>query len=77
MNTSTLNVLFAIATELANEAKSKMPSLCAGEQIISEEFSDGIYRRKTRLKGKTSVYEYNFKLKSVRTIERKRGDVKH
>ena len=38
-------VLFAVATELANQAKDSLPELREGEKVQREWFEDGIYKR--------------------------------
>ena len=40
-------VLFAVATELANQAKGSLPELREGEKVQREWFEGGIYKRLT------------------------------
>ena len=46
-------VLFAVATELANQAKDSLPELREGEKVQREWFEDGIYKRLTTFEGRT------------------------
>ena len=46
-------VLFAVATELANQAKGSLPELREGEKVQREWFEDGIYKRLTTFEGPT------------------------
>lgn len=68
MTNEVLNVLFAVASELAQEAKSNLPELRTGEQITSECFTNGVYRRETRYKGRLLISEYDFKQRNSRAV---------
>lgn len=54
-------VLFAVANELADEAKQNMPELRFGEETVREWFEKGVYYRKTKYKGKTFISQFDFK----------------
>lgn len=54
-------VLFAVANELADEAKQNMPELRSGEETVREWFEKGVYYRKTKYKGKTFISQFDFK----------------
>lgn len=54
-------VIFAVANELADEAKQNMPALRSGEETVREWFEKGVYYRKTKYKGKTFISQFDFK----------------
>lgn len=54
-------VIFAVANELADEAKQNMPELRSGEETVREWFEKGVYYRKTKYKGKTFISQFDFK----------------
>ena len=67
--------LLAVAEELAEEAKGSMPKLLDGEQIVGEQFENGIYTRKTILSGKAFVSQYDFRQKAIRRVAEGEGGI--
>lgn len=62
-------VLIAIATELAETAKSSLPKMRDGEKVQSEWYKNGIYYRETIYKSETYVSQFDFrKRKSHRSL---------
>lgn len=59
-------VLFAVATELAKQAKDSLPELQDGEKIQREWLDSGIYYRETTLKGETFISQYDFRQRKSR-----------
>ena len=59
-------VLFAVATELANQAKGSLPELREGEKVQREWFEGGIYKRLTTLGGRTFLIKLDFRKKKGR-----------
>lgn len=54
-------VMLAVAKELAEKAKGAMPDLEDDETIVSENYKDGIYTRRTT-KGE---YHYDFRKRAL------------
>ena len=52
-------VLFAVARELAKQAKDSLPELQDGEKIQREWLDSGIYYRETMLRGETFISQYD------------------
>lgn len=68
-------VLIAVAKELAEQAKSSLPVLQEGEQILREWYEKGVYSRETLLNGETFLSQYDFRQRTCRrTAVDKRGD---
>lgn len=61
-------VLFAVARELAKQAKDSLPELQDGEKIQREWLDSGIYYRETMLRGETFISQYDFKQRKSRQI---------
>ena len=61
-------VLFAVATELANQAKDSLPELREGEKVQREWFEDGIYKRLTTFEGRTFLSQFDFRQKKSRRV---------
>ncbi len=61
-------VLFAVATELAEQAKNSLPKIQEGEQIRREWLENGIYSRETVLNGETFLSQYNFRQRVCRRV---------
>jgi len=59
-------VLFAVANELAELAKSEMPKLRDGERIQREWYENGIYSRETIFNGEVFISQYDFRERKVR-----------
>lgn len=59
-------VLFAVATELAKEAKEAMPELRDGESVCREWLDGGIFYRETSLNGKKSLSQFDFRKRKSR-----------
>lgn len=56
-------VLLAVAKELASQAKSSMPELEYGEEILKEWFEEGNYFRKSKHDGTVYLCQYDFRRK--------------
>lgn len=67
--------MLVIAEELAAQARSSMPKLLDGEQVIGEQFENGIYTRKSILGGTVFLSQYDFRQKAVRRIEDGEGGI--
>lgn len=63
MKTPIAAVLLAIATELAESAKTSLPKLRDGEIIKQEWLDNGIYYRETEMDGKIFLGQYDFRLR--------------
>lgn len=61
-------VLFAVATELANQAKDSLPELREGEKVQREWFEDGIYKRLTTFEGRTFLSQFDFRQKKSHRV---------
>ena len=61
-------VLFAVATELANQAKDSLPELREGEKVQREWFEDGIYKRLTTFEGRTFLIHFDFRKNKSRRV---------
>lgn len=68
MRTIHVEVLRAVATELAKEAKSNLPDLREGETIQREWLKNGVYYRETSLHGETYQAEYDFRQRKSRQL---------
>ena len=66
--TAVSEVLFAVARELAKQAKDSLPELQDGEKIQREWLDSGIYYRETMLRGQTFISQYDFKQRKRRQI---------
>lgn len=53
-------VIFAVAKELAEVARSSLPELRFGEKVCREWYRDGIYYRETVFNNRTFVSQYDF-----------------
>lgn len=58
--TQSASVIVAVARELAQAAKERMPMLRDGEVVQSESFADGVYVRRSVYCGKTFEASYDF-----------------
>lgn len=68
-------VLIAVAKELAAQAKSSLPELQEGEQILREWYKNGVYFRETLLNGETFLSQYDFRQRMCRRVAvAKRGE---
>ena len=61
-------VLFAVATELANQAKGSLPELREGEKVQREWFEGGIYKRLTTFEGRTFLSQFDLRQKKSRRV---------
>ena len=61
-------VLFAVATELANQAKGSLPELREGEKVQREWFEGGIYKRLTTFVGITFKIQFHFRKNKSRRV---------
>lgn len=61
-------VLFAVATELANQAKDSLPELREGEKVQREWLEAGIYKRLTVFEGRTFLSQFDFRQKKSRRV---------
>ena len=61
-------VLFAVATELANQAKGSLPELREGEKVQREWFEGGIYKRLTTFVARTFKRNSDFRQKKSRRV---------
>lgn len=61
-------VLFAVATELANEAKDTLPKLRSGECVLREWLKDGIYCRETSYNGEKYISQFDFRQRKSRQM---------
>lgn len=61
-------VLFAVATELAELAKSSMPKMREGEKIQREWFENGVYYRETALGDEVFRSHYDFRQRKSRRV---------
>lgn len=59
-------VLFAVATELANEAKSALPKLRNNEIVRREWLENGIFYRETSYQGKRFISQFDFRQRKSR-----------
>ena len=64
--TAATSVLLAVATELAQQAKSSMPEMREGERIRREGYESGVYYRKTSLGDKLFLCQYDFRQRKSR-----------
>lgn len=55
------SVLLAVATELAEQAKSSMPKMKEGEKILHEWYKNGIYYRETAIGDEVFQSQYDFR----------------
>lgn len=60
-------VLFAVATELAEEAKKSLPELECGESVFREWLEGGIYYRETSREGKKFLSQFDFRQRKSRS----------
>lgn len=60
-----VRVLFAVATELAELARSSVPKLRGGEKITREWLDKGVYHRESVLNGKVFHAGYDFHERKV------------
>lgn len=60
-----LRILFVIAEELAEKARSSVPKLRDGEVVTREWLVDGVYHRETALGGKTCHAQYDLRERKV------------
>lgn len=60
-----LRVLFVVAEELAEKARSSVPKLRDGEVVTREWLVDGVYHRETALGGTTYHSMYSFHERKV------------
>lgn len=70
MMKATFSVLAAVASELTNTAKSKLPKIKEGEKVIHEWVEGGKYCRETEFNGETILAQYDFKRK-IATAEKR------
>lgn len=68
MRTVHIEVLRAVASELATEAKGKLPELRDGEKIQREWLKNGVYYRETSLQGETYQAAYDFRQRKSRRL---------
>ena len=61
-------VLFAVATELVNLAKSSMPEMRETEKIQREWYDNGIYYRETTLGDEIFRSQYDFRQRKSRRV---------
>lgn len=59
-------VLFAVATELAEEAKAALPTLRDGESVRREWLANGIFYRETSYDGKKFISQFDFRQRKSR-----------
>lgn len=64
-----MEVLRAIAEEIAKTARASMP-IQDGEIVLREWLENGVYHRESKLDGVIIKCEYDFKLRKVRRIEK-------
>ena len=63
-----VEVLRAVAAELAKEAKANLPELREGEKIQREWLKNGVYYRETLLQGDTYQAQYDFRQRKSRRL---------
>lgn len=68
MNAAASAVLFAVATELASQAKDSLPELREGEKVQREWLESGIYKRLTVFEGRTFLSQFDFRQKKSRRV---------
>ena len=61
-----VEVLYAVASELAQAAKDSLPKLRDGEEICREWYTGDIYYRETEYKGRKYLGQYDFKQRKSR-----------
>ena len=66
--TTAPTVLLAVATELAELAKSSMPKLREGERIRQEWYENGIYYREKTLGDEVFRSQYDFRQRKIRQV---------
>ena len=64
--TAATSVLLAVATELAQQAKSSMPEIREGERIQREWYENGVYYRETALDDKLFLSQFDFRQRKSR-----------
>lgn len=64
--TAAAAVLFAVAKELADEAKAAMPKLRDNESVQREWLENGIFYRETSCCGEKFIYRFDFKQRKSR-----------
>jgi hypothetical protein len=57
-------VIIAVAEELAKQARSGLPELLKGEEILKEWLDGDIYYRTTNYQGKEFLSQYNLRQKT-------------
>lgn len=65
---SALALLFAVAAELADLAKSSMPEMRKNEVIKREWLEDGIYYRETVFNNETYQVQFDFRKRKCRIV---------
>lgn len=60
-----LRILFSVAEELAELARSSVPAIRKDEQVQREWLEDGIYYRETLFKGQTFLSQFDFKRRNL------------
>ena len=73
MVTPAVSVLFAVATELSELAKTSLPSLRKGETVQHEWFEDATFYRETSLNGQKFITQFDFRQRKSRRVAMK-GD---
>lgn len=61
-------VLFAVAEELADEAKAAMPKLRNNERVQREWLDNGIFYRETSCQGERFIYQFDFRQRKSRQM---------
>lgn len=74
MNDTAVAVLYAVAEELAQQAKESMPKLRENEKIRKEWLENCVYYRETTLDGKIYRSQYDFRQRKSRQVAVKDGD---
>lgn len=60
-----LRVLFAVAEELAELARSSVPAIRKGEKIQREWLDNGVYYRETLFNSETFLARFDFRQRKV------------
>lgn len=65
--------LYAVAEELAQEAKGSLPEMRDGERVLREWYTDGVYYRETEFDGEkfTSYYDFRQRKKKAETTKKR------
>lgn len=68
--------LYAVAEELAQEAKDSLPEMRDGERVLREWYTEGVYYRETEFNGEKFTNHYDFRQRKKAPIPKKQRQKK-